>query len=111
VASGSIAAALGQPGTPSQGYQLAFTPAELFRTALKAINAELAQASTSFAQMIADQQDAYLQGLGWNAYGRRRQRAVPAFHSAGISAGIAAGFPEAAGEPLRRMTQLCSRSK
>jgi hypothetical protein len=69
------------------------------------------QASTSFAQMTADQQDAYLQGLGWNAYGRRRQRAVPAFHSAGISAGIAAGFSEAAGEPLRRMTQLCSRSK
>jgi gluconate 2-dehydrogenase gamma chain len=52
-----------QPGTPSQGYQLAFTPAELFRTALKAINAELTQASTPFAQMSADQQDAYLQGL------------------------------------------------
>jgi gluconate 2-dehydrogenase gamma chain len=52
-----------QPGTPSQGYQLPFTPAELFRTAMKAINAELAQASTPFAQMSADQQDAYLQGL------------------------------------------------
>jgi gluconate 2-dehydrogenase gamma chain len=52
-----------QPGTSSQGYQLPFTPAELFRTALKAINAELAQAGTPFAQMSADQQDAYLQGL------------------------------------------------
>jgi gluconate 2-dehydrogenase gamma chain len=52
-----------QAGTPSQGYQLAFTPAELFRTALKAINAELAQATTPFAQMSAEQQDAYLQGL------------------------------------------------
>jgi gluconate 2-dehydrogenase gamma chain len=52
-----------QPGTPSQGYQLAFTPAELFRTALKTINAELAQAGTPFAQMSANQQDAYLQGL------------------------------------------------
>jgi gluconate 2-dehydrogenase gamma chain len=52
-----------QPGTPSQGYQLAFVPAELFRTALKAINAELAQVGTPFAQMNAEQQDAYLHGL------------------------------------------------
>jgi gluconate 2-dehydrogenase gamma chain len=34
-----------QPGTPSQGYQLPFTPAELFRTALAAINNELTQAA------------------------------------------------------------------
>jgi gluconate 2-dehydrogenase gamma chain len=27
-----------QPGTPSQGYQLPFTPAELFRAALAALN-------------------------------------------------------------------------
>src|ERR1700730_3594326 len=52
-----------QPGTPSQGYQLPFTPAELFRTALEAINAELAQANTPFAQMSNDQQDAYLHSL------------------------------------------------
>jgi gluconate 2-dehydrogenase gamma chain len=50
-----------QPGTPSQGYQLPFTPAELFRTALRAINQELAQ--TPFAQMSADHQDNYLKGL------------------------------------------------
>ncbi|MBV8400581.1 MAG: gluconate 2-dehydrogenase subunit 3 family protein [Acetobacteraceae bacterium] len=52
-----------RPGTPSQGYQLPFTPAELFRTALAAINKELAKASTSFAKMSADQQDDYLRGL------------------------------------------------
>jgi gluconate 2-dehydrogenase gamma chain len=52
-----------QPGTPSQGYQLPFTPAELFRTALAAINKELSQAGTTFAQMSADQQDAYLRSL------------------------------------------------
>jgi hypothetical protein len=44
-----------QPGTPSQGYQLAFTPAELFRTALAAINKELAH--TPFASMSPDEQD------------------------------------------------------
>jgi gluconate 2-dehydrogenase gamma chain len=49
-----------QPGTPSQGYQLPFTPGELFRTAIAAINKELAQTGTSFANMRADQQDAYL---------------------------------------------------
>jgi len=32
-----------QPGTPSQGHQLPFTPAELFRTALGAINKELSK--------------------------------------------------------------------
>src|SRR5712691_7702956 len=52
-----------QPGTPSQGYQLPFTPAELFRTALAAINKELSEAGTPFAQMRADQQDAYLRSL------------------------------------------------
>jgi gluconate 2-dehydrogenase gamma chain len=52
-----------QPGTPSQGYQLPFTPAELFRTALAAINKELSEAGTPFAQMSADQQDAYLRSL------------------------------------------------
>ena len=50
-----------QPGTPSQGYQLAFTPAELFRTALAAINKELAH--TPFASMSPDEQDSYLKKL------------------------------------------------
>ncbi|HEX3992094.1 MAG TPA: gluconate 2-dehydrogenase subunit 3 family protein [Acetobacteraceae bacterium] len=52
-----------QPGTPSQGYQLPFVPAELFRTAIDAIDKDLAQAGTPFAQMTADQQDAWLHGL------------------------------------------------
>jgi gluconate 2-dehydrogenase gamma chain len=50
-----------QPGTHSQGYQLPFTPAELFRTALAAINKTLAL--TPFAHMSADQQDKYLASL------------------------------------------------
>jgi gluconate 2-dehydrogenase gamma chain len=52
-----------QSGMPSQGYQLPFTPAELFRTALDAINKELSQAGTPFAKMNAEEQDTYLQGL------------------------------------------------
>src|SRR5262249_17613314 len=51
-----------QAGTPSQGYQLPFTPAELYRTALGAINAEL-KAKTPFAKMPAAEQDAYLHSL------------------------------------------------
>ena len=51
-----------QPGTPSQGYQLPFTPAELFRTAIAAINAELKD-KTPFAKMTAAEQDAYLHSL------------------------------------------------
>jgi len=50
-----------QPGTPSQGYQLPFTPAELFRTALGAINKELSK--TPFAEMSPEQQDGYLKSL------------------------------------------------
>jgi gluconate 2-dehydrogenase gamma chain len=52
-----------QPGTPSQGYQLPFTPAELFRISLSAINAELSKAATPFAKMSPDEQDAYLESL------------------------------------------------
>jgi gluconate 2-dehydrogenase gamma chain len=52
-----------QQGTPTQGYQLRFTPAELFRTALAALNKELAQAGTPFSTMSPDQQDAYLRSL------------------------------------------------
>jgi gluconate 2-dehydrogenase gamma chain len=52
-----------RPGTPSQGYQLPLTPAELFRAALGAINRDLAQAGTPFARMGSEQQDAYLRRL------------------------------------------------
>jgi len=47
-------------GTPSQGYQLPFTPAELFRTALDAINKDLSRAEMPFNKMSPEQQDAYL---------------------------------------------------
>jgi gluconate 2-dehydrogenase gamma chain len=50
-----------RPGTPSQGYQLPFSPAELFRNALKAINSELSQ--HPFAKMNPDEQDGYLKKL------------------------------------------------
>jgi gluconate 2-dehydrogenase gamma chain len=52
-----------RPGTPSQGYQLPFTPAELFRTSIDAINKELAQAGTPFTTMSPEQQDGYLARL------------------------------------------------
>jgi gluconate 2-dehydrogenase gamma chain len=52
-----------QPGTPSQGYQLPFTPAELFRTALGAINKELAQTDRPLAKMNPDECDSYLRSL------------------------------------------------
>jgi gluconate 2-dehydrogenase gamma chain len=46
-------------GTPSQGYQLPFTPAELFRNALRAINETYAD----FAKMAAKEQDSLLDSL------------------------------------------------
>ena len=50
-------------GTPSQGYQLPFTPAELFHTALRAIAADLAQRGPMFSELSAEAQDAYLKSL------------------------------------------------
>jgi gluconate 2-dehydrogenase gamma chain len=50
-----------QPGTPSQGYQLPYTPAELFHTALAAIDKELVE--TPFAAMGPADQDGYLKKL------------------------------------------------
>ena len=51
-----------QPGTPSQGYQLPFTPAELFHNALRAILAEF-EGKTAFKELAPDQQDAFLKTL------------------------------------------------
>jgi gluconate 2-dehydrogenase gamma chain len=48
-----------RPGAPSQGYQLPFTPAELFRNAMRAIN----QAKPGFAKLAPKEQDAYLDSL------------------------------------------------
>src|SRR5580700_3283783 len=52
-----------QPGTPTQGYQLPFTPAELFHTALRAINRDLEKRGAAFADLGVDAQDHYLKSL------------------------------------------------
>jgi len=50
-------------GTPSQGYQLPLTPAELFRRAIAAINQYFTTQGTPFHQLSADKQDQYLEML------------------------------------------------
>jgi gluconate 2-dehydrogenase gamma chain len=50
-------------GSPSQGYQLPFTPAELFHNALRAINHNLDGVGTPFSAMSAEAQDAFLKSL------------------------------------------------
>lgn len=53
-----------QPGSPSQGYQLPLTPAELFRNAIRAIGRDLAnQGGRGFADLAPAEQDAYLSAL------------------------------------------------
>jgi gluconate 2-dehydrogenase gamma chain len=51
------------PGTPSQGYQLPFTPAELFHTALRAINHDFEKRGSKFSDSSPEAQDAYLKTL------------------------------------------------
>ncbi|HEX3159499.1 MAG TPA: gluconate 2-dehydrogenase subunit 3 family protein [Gemmatimonadaceae bacterium] len=51
-------------GQPGQGYQLPFTPAELFRKALRAIREDLAEsAPDGFGALPVAEQDAYLRAL------------------------------------------------
>jgi gluconate 2-dehydrogenase gamma chain len=52
-----------QPGLPGQGYQLGLTPAELYRTSLRAIGAQLQQRGLDFANAPAEEQDALLRDL------------------------------------------------
>jgi gluconate 2-dehydrogenase gamma chain len=53
-----------RPGLPGQGYQLPFTPAELFRNALRAIGDDLQKRRNSrFDQLPGAEQDAYLETL------------------------------------------------
>ena len=53
-----------QRGDPGQGYQLPFTPAELFRTSLRAIAADLDDRGTRrFGDLAVHDQDAYLHRL------------------------------------------------
>lgn len=51
------------PGTPSQGYQLEYTPAELFRRCISAIDHHFAGRGTSFHQIEKEKKDAYLTSL------------------------------------------------
>ncbi len=55
-------------GTPSQGYQLPHTPAELFRTAVRAIQSDLAQKG-GFDQLDPHAQDGYLDALSQGKVG------------------------------------------
>ncbi|MEP6886644.1 MAG: gluconate 2-dehydrogenase subunit 3 family protein [Gammaproteobacteria bacterium] len=57
-----------QAGTPTQGYQLPFTPAELFHASLRAINRDLAAHGTPFHDMVGEAQDAYLKSLESGAH-------------------------------------------
>jgi gluconate 2-dehydrogenase gamma chain len=50
-------------GTTTQGYQLPFTPAELFHTALRAINHDLGKSGPLFSELSPEAQDAYLKKL------------------------------------------------
>jgi gluconate 2-dehydrogenase gamma chain len=51
-------------GQPTQGYQLPYTPAELFRNALRGVLEDVQKRSkVAFDKMPGAEQDAYLQGL------------------------------------------------
>ena len=53
-----------QQGVPGQGYQLPFTPAELFRNALRAIHDDVQKRrNTTFDKLPGNEQDAYLESL------------------------------------------------
>jgi gluconate 2-dehydrogenase gamma chain len=65
-----------QQGVPGQGYQLPFTPAELFHNALRAIHEDLQhRRGTSFDRLPGPEQDAYLQSL---QTGQQSLNGVPA---------------------------------
>jgi gluconate 2-dehydrogenase gamma chain len=50
-------------GTPSQGYQFEYTPAELFRRSINAINHRFSAQGTSFDRLSDSEKDAYLSTL------------------------------------------------
>jgi gluconate 2-dehydrogenase gamma chain len=52
-----------QAGAPTQGYQLPYTPAELFRHALRGVATELKAQDKEFNRLSAEEQDAYLKSL------------------------------------------------
>lgn len=50
-------------GTPSQGFQLEYRPAELFRRSISAINAHFTAQGKAFDQLPPTEQDSYLASL------------------------------------------------
>ena len=53
-----------QPGKPEQGYQLRFTPAELFRNALRGVAEDMRKRGTeNLGRLAPVEQDAYLRAL------------------------------------------------
>ena len=50
-------------GTPSQGFQLEYTPAELFRRSISAIDAQFAAQGKAFDQLRPVEQDRYLASM------------------------------------------------
>lgn len=63
------------PGSPTQGYQLPYTPAELYRTALRGVTADLQrQGLGAFETLTGEQQDQYLTQM---QEGRRDLGGVP----------------------------------
>lgn len=65
-----------QPGLPGQGYQLPFTPSELFRNGLRAVNDDLQKRrNTTFDKLPGNEQDAYLESL---QTGQQSLNGVPA---------------------------------
>ncbi|MEO7578944.1 MAG: gluconate 2-dehydrogenase subunit 3 family protein, partial [Massilia sp.] len=64
------------PGLPGQGYQLPFTPAELFRNAVRGVAEDLkTRHNTTFDKLSGDAQDSYLQSL---QTGQQSLNGVPA---------------------------------
>jgi gluconate 2-dehydrogenase gamma chain len=59
-------------GTPSQGYQLEYTPAELFRRSIAAINLHFSTQGKPFDQLSPAEKDAYLTSLEKGAIDLRR---------------------------------------
>jgi gluconate 2-dehydrogenase gamma chain len=65
-----------QQGVPGQGYQLPFTPGELFHNALRAVNDDIQhRRGTTFDRLPGPEQDAYLQSL---QTGQQSLNGVPA---------------------------------
>jgi gluconate 2-dehydrogenase gamma chain len=55
-------------GSWTQGYQLEYTPAELFRRSISAINASFSAQGTTFSQLSPEDKDAYLTKLEKGAF-------------------------------------------